>query len=465
MSGNRIAKIVKDGWANLLTGLGQNGRDKSRATVFCMDYKFQSAELDQLYRNDGMTRRVIDIVAEEMVRQGWKIENDPEGMVEIKLDELNINSVLMNMLRWARLYGGSLGVLGIADGRPLDQPVNENNIRDIKWIQVFDRFSASSNGGVIETDLNSSNYGKPISYLITDSRTGSSFVVHHSRVIRCDWNELTPRWVRDNDTWGDPVMQTIFEELKNYSVAFANCGVIIHDFVNYVLKIPGLANLLASDACSNEVKNRADILNISKSSLNTMIIDSEEDYSKVTTNINGISDLLDRFMLALSAVTGIPITLLFGRAPAGLNATGEADIRNFYDLIKQKQEGKLRPMLDRIIQLIFLSKDGFYKGKEKIDWKLEFVPLWQNTEEQEANIRRTIADTDAIYIDRGVLTPDEVAISRFGGSVYSINTEIDMESRENIFNENELETLEEEKEQTEFSKFVPNTPINEKPNK
>ena len=86
--------------------------------------------------------------------------------------------------------------------------------------------------------------------------------------------------------------------------------------------------MLAVDNCK-QVEQRANILNLSKSSLNTMIIDSEESYEKITTNISGISDIVDRFMLALSAVSGIPITLLFGRSPSGLNATGEADIRNF----------------------------------------------------------------------------------------------------------------------------------------
>lgn len=438
-----------DGWSNILTGLGVRGRDKNRATTFCMDRKFGVSELDQIYRSDGMSRRVVDLIAEEMVREGWEIENDDQKMIQVKLDELNINYIMMNMLRWARLYGGSLGVLGVADGRPLDQPLNMQAVRELKWIHVYDRFSVSSATGGIDQDMNSPNYGKPNMYLVTDSTTGTTFQVHHSRTIRCDWNELTPRWVRDNDTWADPIFQTIYEELKNYSSAFANVGVLMHDFVTTVLKIPGLANLLASDGCNAQVNNRANILNLARSNLNMIIVDGEEDVSKITTNVAGLSDLLDRFMLSLSAVTGIPITLLFGRAPAGLNATGESDIRNFYDMIKQKQEGKLKPMLEKVIQLIFKSKDGFYKGVEPDDWKITFVPLWQNTEEQEANIRRTTAETDAIYIDRGVLDPTEVAISRFGGSSWSMETEINLLDRKNGYSD--LEQLELEKE-------VENTP-------
>jgi len=61
-------------------------------------------------------------------------------------------------------------------------------------------------------------------------------------------------------------------------------------------------------------------------------------------------------------------------------------------------------------------------------------------------MRRTVAETDAIYIDRGVLDPTEVAISRFGGDRWSMNTLIDTKARENGYDPNEVETLESEKE-------------------
>src|SRR5690606_7528204 len=108
----------------------------------------------------------------------------------------------------------------------------------------------------------------------------------------------------------------------------------------------------------------------------------------------------------------------------------------------------LKPMLEKVIQLIFKSRDGFYKGVEPKDWQITFVPLWQNTEEQEANIRRTTAETDAIYIDRGVLDPTEVAVSRFGGSSSSTETEINLSDRQNGYSEVEQFELKEEVENT-----------------
>ena len=53
------------------------------------------------------------------------------------------------------------------------------------------------------------------------------------------------------------------------------------------------------------------------------------------------------------------------------------------------------------------------------------------TETETAAYRKTIAETDQIYISNGVLDPAEVAASRFGGDMYSPETVIDLEAREN----------------------------------
>ncbi len=400
-----------------------------------------------MYRSDGVLRLIIDLFAQEMLRQGWELEGDAEGKIIGKLEELKCNAAMCELIKWARLFGGSVCIMGIADGLPLDQPVDERAIRDVQWLRVFDRYQAYSRDGTFESDLNSPNYGFPNVYTINDNRTGAIFFVHYSRILRMDWNVLPPRWQNFNQGWGDPLIQTIYEELRNYSMAFSHTATMMEDFVNGILKIPNLTAIMASQCGDQNVLKRLNILNLSKSTTNTMILDGDETYEKYSTNVSGVADLIDRFMLSLSAVTRIPVSLLFGRSPAGLNATGESDVRNFYDAIKQEQETKLRSVLEKLIRYIMISKDGPFNGVEPDNWSLQFVPLWQNTEEQDALTRRAVAEMDAIYIDRGVLTPEEVAISRFAGNKWSMNTEIDLEARERMSdNPGELEELEREKE-------------------
>jgi len=438
-----------DGWMNVLTGLGICGRDKKQNGTFRLTNIFNRSELDQMYRSDGVLRLIIDLFSQEMLRQGWELEGDTEGKIIGKLEELKTNEAMGNLIKWARLFGGAVCIIGIADGLPLDQPVDEKGLRDVQWLRVFDRYQCYSRDGTFESDLNSPNYGFPNVYTVNDNRTGAVFFVHFSRVLRMDWNILPPRWQNFNQGWGDPLVQTIYEELRNYSMAFSHTATIMEDFVNGILKVPNLTAIMASQCGDQDVIKRLNILNLSKSTTNTMILDADETYEKYSTNVTGIADLIDRFMLSLSAVTRVPASLLFGRNPAGMNATGESEFRAFYDAIKQEQETKLRGVLEKLVRYIMISKDGPFGGVEPDYWSLQFLPLWQNTEEQDALTRRTVAETDAIYVDRGVLTPDEVAISRFGGNKYSMNTELDMTQREQMAsNPEDLLLMEEEKEAT-----------------
>jgi len=443
-----------DGWANILSGLGVPGRDKTASTVFRACPQFCWQELDQLYRADGLTRRIIDLVSSEMIRQGWEVEGDSENALCGKLEDLNAYATLNQLIQYARLYGGSIIVIGIADGRPLDEPVNENNIQEISWLKVFDRWQTQILNEYITIDLNSENYGLPEFYQITDYRTGAVFNVHYTRVLRMDWNILPPRQRNYNQGWGDSCIISIYDELKNYGSAFANTSAIMQDFVNGVLKIPNLSQAMVSSCNDAAIMKRLDFANLSKGVTNMMVLDGQEVYEKLSTNVGGLSDLLDRFMLSVSSVTGIPVTLLFGRSPGGLNATGDSESRNFYDMIKQYQELKLKPVLEKLTYYIFKSKDGPTNGVEPKNWSIQFTPLWQNTEEQEAILRRTVAETDAIYIDRGVLDPNEVAISRFGGDRWSMNTLIDVAARENGYDPSEVALLEAEKEK-EIKEMTP----------
>lgn len=424
-----MKRYNSDGWTNILTGLGQAGRDKKVSGVFKMCRTWYQTELDELYRADGLARVVVDTVADEMVRQGWEVEGDEKDYISGQMDELHAYSKIADLIKWARLYGGGIIVMGINDGRELEEPVDINNIRDIKWLHSFDRYQASSANGMFEGDLNSPNYGFPDVYLVTDSRTGNVFYVHHSRTLRMDWQILPPRFQNWNDGWGDPIFASIYDELRNYSTLYGNLATMSYDFVTKVLKVDNLAQIVASDGC-NTLQQRVSILNLAAGITNMSVIDTNESLEKYSTQLAGIADIVDRFMLALSAVSGIPVSLLFGRAPAGLNATGDNDVRNFYDRISQYQETKLKPILERFVSYLYLCKDSPLGGKEPDHWSISFVPLWQNTEEQEAIIRRTVAEADAIYLDRGVLDPSEVAISRFGGDSYNMNTIIDPETRE-----------------------------------
>lgn len=424
-----IKQTALDGWANILTGLGIKNRDKALASKPVQCRPMTHDALEAIYTGDGFGRRIIDLIADEMTREWFKVQGDTENDIGGALDDLNAKKRIRSASKWARLYGGAIVVMGIKDGGDLEDPVNEKKIDEIEFLHVFDMTEAQYTTTDLYSDPNNPKFGEPEFYTVNAARSSTQFRVHESRVLRFDGAEVPNRLIDYNQGWGWPELQHVYEHLRRLGISYGLAENIMDDFVQAVLTVKNLQDMIVAGQ-DDLIKKRLDILDMSRNIINTMILDEGETYEKKTSTITGLPDLLDRFAQALSAVTGIPVTLLMGQAPAGLQATGASDIRNFYDMIASRQEDDLQPQLERLVRLLMLSRNGPTKGKELDNWKIEFTPLWQMTDKEVAEIRKTHAETDTAYVNAGVLDPAEVAISRFGGDQYGTEITIDVEARE-----------------------------------
>jgi hypothetical protein len=111
-----------------------------------------------------------------------------------------------------------------------------------------------------------------------------------------------------------------------------------------------------------------------------------------------------------TSVADEPCSRLFGRAPAGLNATGESETRDWYDSVRAEAQKKAAPNIKRVYRLAGLSRKSPMAGK-KVDWLVTFKPLWSPTDLQVAQTEQARATRDQIYIEAGVVSPEEVALS------------------------------------------------------
>lgn len=136
-----------------------------------------------------------------------------------------------------------------------------------------------------------------------------------------------------------------------------------------------------------------------------MATDSE---AEALTNISAPLGTLDHLQAQaqehMAAPARIPLVKLFGITPSGLNATSEGEIRTFYDSIHGMQERVLYKPLKCAIDLIQLSEFG------SIDPELtsRFLPLYELDEAAQAVVRQTDANTDLIYVNGSVISPEEV---------------------------------------------------------
>lgn len=432
-----------DGWFNLLTGLNIRGRDASASTS--INYRvLTQQEAEDLYAGDDVAEKIVDYLVEESLRQGYEIKGLDQEILDKTMEslrKLNFDYHLEEADKKARLYGGGFIFLNTGDGSDTAKPIHTSDYKKIKSLVTFDRYELWPIYESIESDINSSNFGMPTIYTLQPTgREGVKSTnlfqrIHHTRLIRIDGRKLPRNAFLRNNYYHDSVLSKLRDLLANFGQANQALSTTLSDFKISLLKMKNLADIVAQNGVT-EVQNRIEIMKLSKSTVNMMLIDENEDFQQLTTSLSGVKDVADFVANRMVAGSNLPHTVLLGESPSGLGATGESEQSTWYDYVKTHQESKLRPAIMQFLKVLMLSKEGPTSGEYPESLTLEFYPLWQMSEKQQVEIRKIQADTDAIYMDRGVVDVGEIRDSRFGGEQYTIETTIN--NQQESFEETEL---------------------------
>ena len=397
----KIEQTRDDGpYENVFLNVGTKG-DRSAYTRAITPRLLQCTELEGLYEGDGFARRIIDLPAEEMVRAGYDIEgveNDSE--VRAALENVQAIEKICDAMRWSALYGGSIVVMLINDGGTLEDPLEVERAKSLEQLRVYDRWHVTHYKKYLNP--NDINFGKTEIYMVSPSE-GSPYLVHESRCLVFDGVPLPDR-IRDrNDGWGASKLQQCYEQLIRFGMSHYWANQLLERAQQAVHGIPDLTNLLRSPGGESLVKKRVDLVDMTRSINNTIVIDSAESYDLKSTSLSGVSDIMDRMGLALTAVSGIPESLLFGKQQGGLNSTGRSDLENWYATIGQSQNTILLPALDKLVT-IQLHVMGRYVDNYLIKFNPLSVP--SRNETAETNYKR--AQTFEILNNMGALDASEV---------------------------------------------------------
>lgn len=409
--------LREDGWQNPYTGLGDPDRDPSSTTQFIGRTRLSYTVLDRLYTQNPIANRVINRPAFDATRAWLTLKSDNEITPELEkaitddVKRLRLKFEVRKLISYARAYGSAVMLIAADDGQKLDKPLRLDKVKKFSHVQVFDRWQAQAERP--NPDLASPDYGKPEFYTLYSVTGSTSRRVHYSRLVRLDGVQAPERMQYENEGWGFSVLDQTLPEIRSFSASYRYVESIVKDFTQDVFQINNLQTLLGGRQ-ADQVKERFRLIRLSKSMLNAVIIGKEEMYEKKTSSVAGLDKILDSFQFLLSAATGIPITFLFGRSPAGMNATGESDITNYYDQISSYQEDQLDPVVARLIAVVLAAKEGPAKGTAP-PITHEWNPLWQMSDKENAEIYQMTAKGDKDYVDAGILLPEEVANSRFGG--------------------------------------------------
>ena len=430
-------QIKNDGWRNLFTGLGGKA-DKRKSTKARPDGLLLDVELETVYADDGLGAKIVDLLPEDMMKKGWHYEfkNQKENIEELSdeydefFEHISAYDKIVKALKWARLYGGGILLLGAYDGEDMDKPLNIRKIKDFENLKFIPRNNIMYGTIQWQMDPTKPRYGKPEIYSV-NYRIGQDFIVrniHHSRVIELHGIEIPTSQASimppEYRYWGLSVIQRVKDNLKDIAGAFGSLSNLMQEVAIGKFKFTDLADILASPDGDKLIQKRLQTMDLTKSVFHSIIMDTNEEYIRDTLSFTGVSDVMYQFFMMICAASNYPMTRLFGISPGGLNSTGDSDTYQYYDTVEAKQKTELLPILNRLVSIY-----SEWKRVEKP--KIVFNPLEQMTEKEQAEVDELKARTEKMkqetyqgWIDMGVMTPEIAEELEFKDSLKEIDKKV-----------------------------------------
>lgn len=382
-----------DRLVNLVSALG-TAKDKNSHSAFMVRELAQPQAL-AMYRSDWISRKVVDIPAFDMIREGrnWQAGAPLIEKLEAEEARLQVWPKLAKALRLARLYGGSVIIIGEKGGNPtLPLDIDRLAAGGLEYIHVASRYEITA--GAINRDAASAGWGEPTSYSMTSNVRGN-LTIHPSRVIPfigADVPDLT-----HSQGWGDSVLQALSEAVENAGLAATSIAQLLQEAKVDVFKIPNFMANVGNEAYRKTIVDRISLANQAKSITNGLLMDAEEEYQQKQISFSQLPEVLSLYLQIAAGAADIPATRLLGQSPAGMNSTGESDLRNYYDRLGAEQEVYLRPRLEKLDEVLIRSA----LGSRPAEVHFVFAPLWQISQKEKSDIFKTTADAARVIAGNG----------------------------------------------------------------
>lgn len=385
---------TRDAFANFASriGMGTNNQGSFGGYAFTPITRNRMM-LDNAYRGSWICRMAVKCVAEDMTREGVSLgsDMDPESIDKLYTafnKKFVIWDKLTEAIGWGRLYGGG-GAIILIDGQDMESPLRIETIGKDQFCGLLpvDRWMVDVGVTEAVTDLRSLDLGLPKYYrIVHDAAVAIRGKVHHTRFIRFEGDDL-PYYQRIGENmWGLSVLEPVFDRVLAFDSATAGTAQLVFRAHLRTYGINGLRQIIAKGGqMLDALYEQVEIMRMWQSNEGVTLMDNEDKFETTQYSFAGLDSVLIQMGQQISGALQIPLVRLFGQSPAGLNSTGESDLRMYYDGVRTQQERRLRTPLEKLIRIIAKSEEV----KLPHNFNFEFVPLWQLTAEQKATVSAT----------------------------------------------------------------------------
>lgn len=398
-------------WSNPNGGIGEADVDRVTGTTFLPDSPMLSWTADALLEFQAIGRRIVNREPDDAIREGFDVKGKytPEQLSSLnrEIARLEVLARAADARRWAKAFGGGAVILNADDGRPPWEPLNFPSLRRLRSLITIDRHDLFPE----QWNINplSPGFGQVVTYQATIVGGGGGMYagrVHASRVVRMEGHRLSHRRMISRNGWGGSELDLVWEELSNYGIANRYTANAISIMTQGVLTLPSVSTALAAGDL-DQVVDRLEALRLGMGMLGDLCLDEKEKYEIKERSFSGLAPTVEKLHDALVAATDMPKTVLLGEQPGGLNASADSEIRAWYDHVGVKQKHEFTPAILRVIEVMARAAEGPTSGYWDSNTALEWLPLWQQSDEEKARTRLTNAQARALDVSSGIVSADE----------------------------------------------------------
>jgi hypothetical protein len=318
----------------------------------------------------------------------------------------NIWPQVSDTIKWARLYGGAIAVM-LIDGQDPKTPLRLDTIgRDqFKGLLVLDRWMVEPSLNDLVTEVGP-DLGNPKYYDVTaDAPALPRMRVHYSRCLRLEGIRLPYYQRMMENLWGISIIERLYDRMIAYDSASTGAAQLVYRAYLRVYRIDGMREIIGAGGPGEANLLRfVDFMRRTQSIEGITLIDGKDDLAAMAQpSFAGLSDAMISFGQQVAGALQIPLTRLFGQSPTGMNATGESDLRTYYDGIKQQQHRWLAVPLTRVYKAIAKSLGV----KLPSGFALDFRSLWVLSDQDKAGIASTDSATIVSEFNSGIISQEE----------------------------------------------------------
>ena len=124
-----------DGYIDIAKKLGTKTSGNNGFSLTLADDNLFAA----LYVGNGLVKKYIDLLADDMTIQWITIPEDTEANILSYMKNLKTKFEIKKAIKATKLFGGAIIFMVIEDGLEPNQPVDVNNINSIKKLKFFSR--------------------------------------------------------------------------------------------------------------------------------------------------------------------------------------------------------------------------------------------------------------------------------------------------------------------------------------